>query len=76
MDICRYNIYGWYIVIQDKQTLLTPSILKKILQKNLSIFFNDLGNYHWIFDFKIQNVWIEAKKIDYCKKCITLNLYN
>jgi hypothetical protein len=29
-----------------------------------TIYFNDLGCYHWVFDFKINDIWFSSKKIN------------
>jgi hypothetical protein len=38
---------------------------KEFVQSNkFNIYFNDLGCYHWVFDFKIDDLWFSSQKIN------------
>jgi hypothetical protein len=56
--------------------LVTESIIEQLKGFKDSIYFNDLSGKHWIFDFKIDNVWFEAREIDCCNMEMVLNAYN
>jgi hypothetical protein len=66
---------SWTIKVIDNNKLLTPSIIEQLKDFKEVIFFNDLSGKHWIFDFKIKNVWFEAKNINCCKMQILLNAF-
>jgi len=55
------------IEIIDGDNILTNEIitkLKEYLKNETIVYFNDLSCKHWIFDFKIDNVWFTSKSIN------------
>lgn len=54
----------WKFKIIEGMDLITESIIEQIQDFKDNIYFNDLSSRHWIFDFKINNVWIEAKEVN------------
>ena len=79
--INNYTIDGteagtWTFKVIDNHNLLNDNIINKLEQFKEPIYFNDISAKHWIFDFKIENVWFEALNIDCCNMTMTLNAYN
>lgn len=54
----------WKFRIIEGIEHITENIVEQIENFKDSIFFNDNSGKHWIFDFKIDDIWIEAKKVD------------
>lgn len=40
-----------------------------------TIYFNDLSEEYWIYDFKVKNLWFSSKYIDTVKKIILLEVF-
>ena len=66
----------WTFKVIDNHNLLNDNIINKLKQFKEPIYFNDISGKHWIFDFKIENVWFEALNIDCNNITMTLNAYN
>jgi hypothetical protein len=66
----------WEFEIIDKDNLLTNKITEQLKNFSESIYFNDLTAKHWIFDFKIENVWFEATSVNCNNMRMILNAYN
>lgn len=54
----------WGFKIIKGMELLTNEIAEEIEDFKDNIFFNDTTNEHYIFDFKVDDVWVECVKID------------
>ncbi|MDD2627798.1 MAG: hypothetical protein PHD20_02810 [Clostridia bacterium] len=65
----------WEFEIIDKDNLLTNEITEQLKDFSEPIYFNDLSGKHWIFDFKIENVWFEATSVNCCNMYMVLNAY-
>ena len=64
-----YNLEGseagkWKFKIIEGIEYITENIIEEIENFKDNIYFNDTNSRHWIFDFKIDDVWIEAKEVD------------
>lgn len=66
------NNYGLTLIINDPENLLTKEIIKELKDYDDTVFFNDLTSKHWIFDFKLKDVWFQALEIDFCEKFMLL----
>jgi len=80
-DNNNYSLKGseagvWAIEIIDNNDFLTNEIIKQLKQFRKPIYFNETNGKHWIFDFKIDNVWFESVQIDCNNMKILLNAYN
>lgn len=71
----KHNL-GWEIKLTDKNNLLTGDTIEELKQMNHVIYWNDIDCKHWIFDFKINNVWFEAINIDMNNNKMTLNVFS
>lgn len=67
---------SWKLKIIDDNNLLTNEITEQLKNFSEPIYFNDLTGKYWIFDFKINNVWFESKRINCNKMTMVLNAYN
>lgn len=54
---------------------LNDEIIKEVENSSHTIYWSDSTCKHWIFDFKIKNVWFESTNIDMVKDEITLNVF-
>lgn len=54
----------WKFKIVEGIELITESIIEQIENFKDGIYFNDSISKHWIFDFKISDVWVEAKEVN------------
>lgn len=54
----------WKFKIIKGMEHITEEIIEQIENFKDGIYFNDSNGKHWIFDFKINNVWIEVKEVD------------
>lgn len=69
------NDYGYLLTIFDPDNLLTESIIERLKRYNAVFYFKDIIAEYWIFDFKIEDVWFEAKKIVFGEKALTLKCF-
>lgn len=65
----------WIFEIRDNKNLVDDNIADQLSNFGESIYFNDLSGKHWIFDFKINNVWFEALEVDCVNMKMLLNAY-
>ena len=65
--ISRYST-DTTITFIDKDNLLTDTIITKLKQyfaaDKATIYFNDTTCNHWMYDFKIDDVWFSSKSIN------------
>lgn len=63
----RYSIDA-IITITDNENLLTDTIISKLQQyfktDKAVIYFNDITSKHWLFDFKIDNIWFSSTNMN------------
>lgn len=67
--------YPWVLEVIDNNHLMTEEIAQQLKQFDQTIYFNDLTCKHWIFDFKVGNVWFESMWIDCNNMRMVLNAY-
>lgn len=75
-NICVLCENGWTLEIKDKENLINEDITQELKKIDMVIYFNDTSGEHWIFDFKIKNIWLESLKIDRIEKHIILKAWN
>ena len=64
-----YNFEGsesgrWTFKIKDNIDLITDNIIDSIEKFDERIYFNNASGTYFIFDFKVDDVWIEAGNIN------------
>ena len=69
------NNAGYRIRIEDKNNLLTSSIIEAMQEINETIYFNEVDCNYWIMDFKIENIWFKSTEIDLNDKIIKFNCF-
>lgn len=71
-----YTKNGWTLEVIDNNNLLNHNIIEQLKKINEAIYFSEITFKYWMFDFKINDVWFEALKIDVNNRKIVLNAYN
>lgn len=69
------NKYGFTLHLSGDTQLLTDDTIEKLKDYDDTIFWNDSKCEHWMFDFKINDVWFEVREIDMSKQVMKINAF-
>lgn len=69
------NNSGWTFYIKGAIDKVTDKAIEGLKEYTINIYWNDLECYHWIFNFKLDNIWFENAEINCDDLEMTLYVY-